>query len=95
MQLTVEKRDYLSSIVKDLAQLKISMMKTPITIQEDLASLEHSSEKELNLILQRMEKFFAPIVQSISKIISPEVEQEEREALNASSMKKDPAAAKK
>lgn len=51
MQLTVEKREYLASIVKDLAQLKITMMKTPITIQEDLASLEHSSEKELNLIL--------------------------------------------
>ena len=95
LQLTVEKREYLASIVKDLAQLKISMMKTPITIQEDLQALEQSSERELNLIVQRMEKFFAPIAQSLSKIISPEVVEEEREALNASAMKKDPAATKK
>jgi hypothetical protein len=60
------------------------MMKTPITITEDLQALEISSERELSLIMQRMEKFFAPIAQSISGMINPEVNAEEREAHVAS-----------
>lgn len=50
------------------------MMKTPITIQEDLAALEDYSEKEISKLLERMEKFFTPITSMINKFINPEVE---------------------
>ena len=68
------------------------MMKTPITITEDLEALEQSSERELSLIMQRTEKFFAPIVQSIRNMISPEGVEDSREAHVASAMKNQPKA---
>jgi transcriptional regulator of NAD metabolism len=70
--LSVQKRNELESMVKDLGQLKVSMMKTPITIQEDMQALEVASEKELSRIVAKMEEFFAPVTFALEKMICPE-----------------------
>lgn len=46
-QIVLEQREKLKTLLKRLAQVKINMQKTPITIQEDLVLLEEESEKEI------------------------------------------------
>lgn len=51
-------REKLGLLVERLAQLKITMQKTPITIDEDQVKLERESEKEITSIIQEIESLF-------------------------------------
>jgi hypothetical protein len=47
------------------------MQKTPITIDEDQTELERESEQELKEIMAEIEKFFAPVTESLNEILHP------------------------
>jgi hypothetical protein len=51
LHLGSENRDLLTSIVKNLAQNKMTMQKAPITIEEDLLNLERDSNEEINKLM--------------------------------------------
>ncbi len=70
-QIVLEQREKLRTLLKRLAQVKINMQKTPITIQEDLVLLEEESEKEISSILAEIEKFFEPMTSELQNIIHP------------------------
>lgn len=75
MLLAKDKREELQQMVASLAQAKISMQKTPITIDEDLAELERESEEEIKALIAQMEKFFKPVSEAIETILNPERDQ--------------------
>lgn len=51
-------RDKLFKMVDHLAQSKIALLKTPITIQEDLDNLEKDGEETISHLMSDMEIFF-------------------------------------
>ena len=57
--------------------MKTSMQKTPITIDEDLETLERESERELASLMANMEEFFAPITEAINEMLHPASEEQE------------------
>lgn len=60
-------------MVERLAQLKVTMQKTPITIEEDLEKLEAESERDILLLVRDLEQFFEPMTQQLDQIINPPV----------------------
>ena len=58
MDLPSEKREQLFQMISNLAQTKITMLKSPITIEEDLINLESESNSEIDKLLEQLEKFF-------------------------------------
>lgn len=58
-------------MVARLAQSKISMQKTPITIVEDLTALEKQSEIEIQQLVKDMEAFFKPVTDAIEPLLNP------------------------
>lgn len=74
-------RSKLNVMVEKLAQLKVTMQKTPITIEEDLEKLEAESERDILLLVRELEQFFEPMTQQLDLIINPPVKvQDEEEA---------------
>jgi hypothetical protein len=53
-----EKRAHLKDIVSRLSELKVNMLKSPITIDEDLTELQEQSEDEMQILKKEMEEFF-------------------------------------
>ena len=85
----VEKKEELLKMVERLASMKTSMQKTPITIDEDLETLERESERELTSLMENMEDFFKPITDAINAMLHPEVEDDDDNAsMNASALAK-------
>jgi len=72
-------RAKLVTMVERLAQLKISMQKTPITIEEDLEKLEAESERDILLLMRDLEQFFDPMTQQLDFIINPPAKVQEEE----------------
>jgi hypothetical protein len=66
-------RSKLVTMVERLAQLKVTMQKTPITIEEDLEKLEAESERDILLLVRDLEQFFEPMTQQLDQIINPPV----------------------
>lgn len=64
-------RERLTSMVERLAQAKISMQKTPITIDEDMVKLEQESEKEISSIINDLESYFEALSANLEPIINP------------------------
>ena len=48
------------------------MLKAPITIQEDLDSLESEAENTINHLMEDMEIFFEPMSKALQELINPE-----------------------
>ena len=71
MPLGEEKRNELKSMVERLATLKMTMQKTPITIEEDLDALEKESEQEIASIIEQLEVFFEPVTSAINEMMHP------------------------
>lgn len=69
--LSDEKRQQLQKMVDTLAQNKITMQKTPITIEEDLQQLEQDSEQEIVNLVKQLEEFFRPVTEALEPIINP------------------------
>ena len=96
LALSVSKREHLATLVQDLAQLKIQLMKTPVTIEEDMKALEQVAETELQSIINRVEEFFGPVADKLRELIHPEPKVEtEVDAAVMTSPVKGGAAAKK
>ena len=55
-------RDRLFQMVETLAQNKLAMQKTPITIEEDLHNLENDAEHEITKIITELREFFEPFL---------------------------------
>lgn len=55
-------RDRLFQMVETLAQNKLAMQKTPITIEEDLHNLENDAEHEITKIITELREFFEPLL---------------------------------
>lgn len=72
-------REKLGHLVERLAQLKITMQKTPITIDEDQVKLERESEKEITSIIHEIESFFQPMSANLDAIINPIIKQMDEE----------------
>lgn len=51
-------REKLGTLVERLAQSKITMQKTPITIEEDLQRLEMESERDISNLIAELESYF-------------------------------------
>jgi len=66
-------RSKLTTMVERLAQLKVTMQKTPITIEEDLEKLEAESERDILLLMRDLEQFFEPMTSQLDLIINPPV----------------------
>ena len=66
-----DQRAHLNALKNQLAQVKLNLQKTPITIDEDLVELEKESEREVKEILAELEKFFAPVTESLNEILHP------------------------
>lgn len=66
------KRDKLRDMVSRLSQLKINMQKSPITIEEDLAELQETSEAELVELMKELEQFFVPVTSAIDGLLNPQ-----------------------
>eukprot|EP00349_Pseudokeronopsis_sp_Brazil_P002078 CAMPEP_0202962198 /NCGR_PEP_ID=MMETSP1396-20130829/6295_1 /ASSEMBLY_ACC=CAM_ASM_000872 /TAXON_ID= /ORGANISM="Pseudokeronopsis sp., Strain Brazil" /LENGTH=65 /DNA_ID=CAMNT_0049682601 /DNA_START=354 /DNA_END=551 /DNA_ORIENTATION=+ len=64
-------REKLFHIVENLGQNKIALQKTPITIKEDLESLEKDGEDEINLMMKELENFFKPLSEALDPLINP------------------------
>jgi len=69
--LSDEQRQYLQKMVDNLAQSKITMQKTPITIEEDLEQLEKDSEHEIVNLIKQLEEFFRPVTEALEPIFNP------------------------
>jgi hypothetical protein len=63
LTLSDSNRDRLFTMVDQLAQNKLAMQKTPITIEEDLVNLENDAEFEISKIIKELEEFFEPMIQ--------------------------------
>ncbi len=72
-------RDKLFQLVDHLAQTKLAMQKTPITIEEDLLHLETEAEEEITRIIRDLELFFEPMVTALNEFINPVLKSEEEE----------------
>lgn len=58
-------------MIDQLAQSKIALQKTPITIEEDLVNLERDAEEELAHMMEDLEIFFEPLTLSLFDVINP------------------------
>lgn len=72
-------REKLGSLVDRLAQVKITMQKTPITIEEDLQRLEMESERDISNIIAELESYFESMSATLDPIINPIVKMAEEE----------------
>lgn len=72
-------RDKLFQMIDQLAQSKIALQKTPITIEEDLEHLERDAEEEINKLMEDLEIFFEPLTTSLYEMINPVLKNEEEE----------------
>ena len=50
-------RERLFKMVDTLAQNKLAMQKTPITIEEDLSNLERDAEHEITKLMKELQEF--------------------------------------
>ena len=66
-------------MVDHLAQSKLAMQKTPITIEEDLINLERDAEFEISKVISDMETFFDPLITALNDFINPVLRSEEEE----------------
>lgn len=74
-------REKLGLLVERLSQTKISMQKTPITIEEDLVKLEQDSEREISSIINELEQYFEPMTANLENIINPIIKEPTEEEL--------------
>mmetsp|Transcript_23218 Transcript_23218/g.22770 ORF Transcript_23218/g.22770 Transcript_23218/m.22770 type:complete len:220 (+) Transcript_23218:2026-2685(+) len=72
-------REKLFQVVENLAQNKIALQKTPITIQEDLDNLEKEGEDEINVMMRDLEAFFYPLTEALDPLINPVLKSEEED----------------
>ena len=73
MHLGNENRDKLLTLVKNLAQAKMTMQKAPITIEDDLKNLEKDSNAEIVKLVEQLEAFVDPITHQLNDIINPAI----------------------
>ena len=74
-------REKLGGMIDKLAQAKISMQKTPITIDEDMDKLEIESERDITQIIDELEQFFEQMSANLDPIINPPVKLLEEEEI--------------
>lgn len=66
-----EKRNKLKDLVARLSELKVNMLKSPITIDEDLTELQETSEEEMQILKKDMELFFDEVTYAIDGLLNP------------------------